>query len=421
MAITIFNFCAEDQYTDSNSFESVIQTLNETYGQEKTEIISVENAHVNDCVGCWNCWVKTPGVCVHNDDMIFYYEKIMASDKVVFLFPAKNGFLTGHVKTFIDRLIPLYHPYIDIIHGEMMHVYRYEKYPEMDFYYEEDGLTPIENQIIEDYCYRMAHHFRITAGRWMIKEHKVIRKTLEHREPQQDMPWQAIQGPNRGKVIIYNGSPRGKKSNSLILIQHIVEGMKSKGLLEDAYEVRHLALQRNHDLWAEDFWNHTRHIFVFPLYVHSMPGIVMKFFEKLTPLQEKDAVQMAFFVQSGFMESYQSTYLLPYLAHLPSRLNAVYGGTLIKGSMEGIQIRPEKSLTKLFDQVKTLGASYIEKGVFDYEIADEFKKPYKLTGTWKTIYKSLKWTGIMNFYWNMQLKKNGVMKNRFDQPYMFQK
>lgn len=418
MAITVFNFFAEGKYTDNSSTESIIQSLNETYGREKIEFISMTNIHVSDCVGCWNCWVKTPGICVHKDDMTIYYEKIIASDKAIFLFPSSSGFLTGHVKTFIDRLIPLYHPYIDIIHGEMMHVYRYEKYPELDFYYEEEGLTSIESQTIEDYCYRMAHHFRITAGRWMIKDHKVIRKTLENREPQSDLQWQALQTPNRGKVIIYNGSPRGKKGNSLILIRQLIEGMKSEGLSDDAFEIRHLVLQKNHDIWAADFENHTRHIFVFPLYVHSMPGIVMKFLEKLAPLQEKNTVQMSFFVQSGFMESYQSTYLLPYLAHLPSRLNAVYGGTLIKGGIEGIQIRPESSLAKLFNQIKDLGASYINEGVFDYNVAEAFKKPYKLSGMWKWIYKTLKWTGITNFYWNMQLKKNDAMKKSFDQPYI---
>lgn len=418
VAITVFNFFAEVRQPNDSKTDKIIQVLKETHKQEKIEVISVDDTHVHDCVGCWNCWVKTPGICVHKDDMTLFYEKIMASDQVIFLFPTNSGFLTGNVKTFIDRLIPLYHPYIDIIHGEMMHVYRYEKYPEMDFYYEEDGLTPIERQIIEDYCYRMAHHFRIVAGRWIIKDHKVSRKALEHREAQPDLPWQSLQKPNRGKVIVYNGSPRGKKGNSLILIQQLIEGMKSEGVTEDTFEIRDLILQKNHDSWAADFENHTRHIFVFPLYVHSMPGIVMKFLEKLTPLQEKDTIQMSFFVQSGFMESYQSTYLLPYLAQLPKRLNAVYGGTIIKGGIEGIQMRPENSLDKLYNQIKDLGASYINKGVFDYNVAEAFKKPYKLSGTWKWIYKPLKWTGITNFYWNMQLKKNDAMKKSFDQPYV---
>jgi len=54
------------------------------------------------------------------------------------------------------------------------------------------------------------------------EENQVLRKKLQHREPQKDLTWQALECSNRGKIIIYNGSPRGKKGNSLILIKHLI-------------------------------------------------------------------------------------------------------------------------------------------------------------------------------------------------------
>jgi hypothetical protein len=251
----------------------------------------------------------------------------------------------------------------------------------------------------------------------MLEGGRVIRKTLLPRDPQPDQPWQTSKSQQKGKVIIYNGSPRGRKGNSLILIQKLIDGMKSKGLKEEDFEIRHLVEQKNHDQWAADFENHSRHLFVFPLYVHSMPGIVMKYFVKLKPLKEKESVQMSFFVQSGFLEGFQSAFLLPYLSQISKRLNAVYGGALIKGGMEGIRIRPEKSLLKVFNQVKEQGSSYMADGVFDYSAAMEFKKPITMPKAWRLVFKLVKGTGLTNFYWNSQLKSNGASDKSFDRPY----
>lgn len=417
MSITVFNLFQEGMIVNNTDGKSIIEKLKETYFNQEIECISVADTPLKDCIGCWHCWVKTPGICLHKDAMVDYYDKFMTSDKVIFLFPTGSGFLKGYVKTFIDRLIPLAHPYIEIVEGEMMHKYRYETYPELDFYFSEEGLTTQENQMIEDYCYRVAYHFRVPAGRVTFNESQAMRTPMLQREPQEDGPWQPFTAQQKGKIILYNGSPRGMKGNSLILINQLIEGMKRTGLPADAFEIRHLVDQKHHETWVEDFENHSRHLFVFPLYVHSMPGIVMKFLEKLTPLTEKESVQMSFFVQSGFMEGYQSAYLLPYLPQLSKRLGAVYGGTVIKGGIEGIQIRPEPSLKSLFEKVNALGMSYIQKGCFDPVLAKSFGKPYKLSAGFKILFKCVEWTGLTNFYWNMQLKKNGAMDKCFDRPY----
>ncbi|MBK5261653.1 MAG: hypothetical protein JJE17_03645 [Peptostreptococcaceae bacterium] len=56
-------------------------------------------------------------------------------------------------------------------------------------------------------------------------------------------------------------------------------------------------------------------------------------------------------------------------------------------------------------------------GVFDYSAAKEFRKPITMPKTWRLIFKLMKGTGLTNFYWNMQLKKNGALEKSFDQPY----
>lgn len=413
MKITLINLMSA---SEQRALEKIQGHYQEQFKGAQINLISLGNEAIKDCIGCWNCWVKTPGVCIHKDVMTDVYKEYLDSDRVVMLFPTKAGFISGSAKAFIDRIIPIYHPYIDIIEGEMMHYYRYSHYPLMDFYWSADGLSDEEDQVIEDYCFRSAHHFRVSCGAIRLESDNVSVKTLTSRAPKSDQPWQVLESVTAKKVILYNGSPRGRKGNSLILIDEIIKGLKKEGLSDEDIEIRHLVEQKNFENWAENFHSHERHLFVFPLYVHSMPSIVMKFFEMLTPSVTGNA-QMAFVVQSGFMESYQSTYLRAYLSILPKRLNMLYGGTLIKGGVEGIQIRPVKSTQKLFRQFEQLGQEYIQLNVLPQVLAEQMASPARLKTATLVLFRLLKPTGILNFYWNGQLKKNGAFGNRFDRPY----
>jgi multimeric flavodoxin WrbA len=35
----------------------------------ETEIVQLLKKSVRNCIGCYTCWTKTPGICTHNDDM----------------------------------------------------------------------------------------------------------------------------------------------------------------------------------------------------------------------------------------------------------------------------------------------------------------------------------------------------------------
>lgn len=128
--------------------------------------ISIENAYtfeisktkVAHCVGCWTCWWKTPGKCVYKDLNEFYHEYITA-DKAIFFAKVTKGFVSGNMKNFFDRMIPLYLPYTTYKTGESMHVKRYEKYPDIEFYYDGEFETNDGHEIFEDYINRLFYQF----------------------------------------------------------------------------------------------------------------------------------------------------------------------------------------------------------------------------------------------------------------------
>lgn len=416
MKLTVYNFFGNDTEMDTMFIAKIVNAVTTLYSNDSIEVIDMFSENIRSCVGCFGCWVKTPGICIHKDVMSSNYKKIMRSDRIVLLMPIRSCFLDSKVKAFIDRLIPLYHPYIEIYEGEMMHEYRYDKYPDIDFYFPDDEMDEENAQIVEDYCFRTAHHFRVNTNRLILSDGQFSKKMLHFRAPRPDKSWQKYT-EKFGKIIVYNGSPRGLNSNSMILIGKLIEGIQSKGVSSDEIEIRSLNDTSKHALWANDFHNHSRHIFVMPLYVHSMPSVVKAFIEALKPHDVRGRLHLSFIVQYGFSEQFQSAYLVPYFGQLSNKLNAIYGGTVVKGDMEGIRTRPDSSTSKLYKAFTSLGEQYIQEHQFNRAFVSKLSQPVKLSKAAIIIINLLRLTGITNTLWDKQLRANGVYDRRNDRPY----
>lgn len=400
--------------------ESLVQEIKSHYKttMKEAEVI-IHNSYdtiIKDCIGCWSCWWRTPGKCALKDNAEPLYKDFINSDEVVILFQTSNGFLDGKGKTFLDRLIQHYLPYIKIRNGECNHVKRYDKYPAISFYFEKSGLSSEEVKLIKDYLARTAYHFHSTCKE-LIYENNSIRTTeLKYSKPMGEvMADQVVERKTTGKWVIYNGSPRGNHSNSKLLIENIIMGMKTQGV-EDI-EVRNLIDIEKHEKWADSFSSFENNLFVFPLYVHAMPGSVMKFFELLKPINNTE-VHMAFLVQSGFPETSQSYYLRPYLELITLRLGVSFDGIVIKGGIEGIQMKPEQANKKLFDQMRIIGETYAAKGIMDLSMKKEYEKEEHLSKGSQLLFSIASLTGLTNFYWDYNLKKNGAFEKRFAKPYL---
>lgn len=133
---------------------------------KEMESMSVEAAFTLDfterkvkgCIGCWTCWWTTPGRCAFKDLEDFYHEYITA-DKAIYFSKVSRGFVSSDLKTLFDRMLPLYLPYISYDTGESMHVKRYEKYPDIEFYYEGEFEDEDSRKIFVDYVNRVFYQF----------------------------------------------------------------------------------------------------------------------------------------------------------------------------------------------------------------------------------------------------------------------
>lgn len=129
MKITVFNGSPRGAKSNTHIMVREFLAGAEEAGAQ-TENVFLAQKKIKHCLGCFACWIKTPGKCIIRDDMAELLEKSMASDIVVYACPIYVGDVTGIMKDFVDRTIPLEKPnFSKNKNGIVNHVHRYEKYP----------------------------------------------------------------------------------------------------------------------------------------------------------------------------------------------------------------------------------------------------------------------------------------------------
>jgi len=215
------------------------------------------------------------------------------------------------------------------------------------------------------------------------------------------------------KLVIFNGSPRGHNSNTKLLIEHFLRGFMKNG--GETGTMDYLIQEKNIKEQVEHFKSAENILFAFPLYVDSVPGMVKKFIEEVGEYNGHGK-NILFFVHSGFPEGIHSEGVIRYITFLVKRWNMNLVGTILKPGTEGIRMRPETRNERLFNNFEMLGSNYAKAGMLDEEIINALKKPYKFSAFALIILRLINVTGILNIYWDKNLKENKAFGKRFDAP-----
>ncbi|OJF77431.1 MAG: hypothetical protein BKP49_00090 [Treponema sp. CETP13] len=80
-----------------------------------------------NCVGCFGCWLKTPGVCVIHDGYENMPTLLAECDKYIVISKITYGGFSPAIKRLTDRSIGYVLPFFCIKGGEMHHKQRYNK------------------------------------------------------------------------------------------------------------------------------------------------------------------------------------------------------------------------------------------------------------------------------------------------------
>jgi hypothetical protein len=81
------------------------------------------------CVGCFECWVKTPGRCKARDAANGVMTDILRGGLQVWASPVRFGTWDPSAKKALDKCIGLLSPFFAEVEGETHHAPRYDSYP----------------------------------------------------------------------------------------------------------------------------------------------------------------------------------------------------------------------------------------------------------------------------------------------------
>ena len=371
------------------------------------EIIDAANMKIAHCMGCNQCWLKTPGVCAIKDDYETIIKKLVSADNVWLVSDTKFGFIDYRGKRILDRIMPMLNMYIIFRDGWMRHQLRYHPL-NVGLIYKGDG----DRQMLEEWCNRTAANLggrslgvlalneassqAITATTATTATAEVATvdnsanpaivattstaTTSAANTSNATATASTVSALEKVKhVTIINGSPRVKKfSNTDKIIQSFALGLAEAGTTHKLYSLS------NRSEWGdarEAFMNSDHIIIALPLYVECVPGLMLEFLTTI-PTERVRPAKISFILHGGFDEGHQLRLGEQFLKSLPAKLGCTYGGTLVKGGSFMLRMRDDeyikKNTDKVLDAYIPMGKLFAENGNFMFAEAKEFTGPEQI-------------------------------------------
>ena len=418
MKITILNGNPEPA-----SFDTYLADVRSGLEDEGNNVIQLDlrNLPLRYCIGCWGCWVKTPGQCSNGDTTSVEMDRaVINADFVLWAAPLKMGFPASLLKMALDKHLPLIHPYMVVDHGEGHHRKRYRHYPRVGLVVEkEPDSVERDLQIVSDIHCRTALNFKTRLEFALTTETRAAelarRITFKGNIPiplPKGLPaTEGVAVPAPAKLTLFNGSPRGRRGNTPIFLCEIATGFGGPS------EIHHLIRLKETQAMVQAFAEAECVVLGFPLYTDSMPGMVKHFIEALQPLVgQAGNPPLGFVVQSGFPEGLHSRYVERYLERLAERLGCPYLGSVIKGNGEGVRSMPTEATKGLFTDLQSLDAGLARQGRFDPQVLAHIAQPERFPAILGPIFQAFLRMPASHSYFDGMLKKNGAFAQRFARP-----
>jgi multimeric flavodoxin WrbA len=419
MKITILN--GNSEFSTFDVYLSRLKTLLEKGNHTVTQL-DLRDLKLRYCIGCFGCWVKTPGECISRDASLDIDRDVINSDFLLCAAPLKMGFPDARLKMAMDKMIPLLHPYDDVAYGEAHHAKRYARYPRAGLLVQKETATDdIDLQIVSDIFCRFAINFK-TRLEFTLTTDTPVADTAGRigRRGTHPLPvprrltstlGTSIKPPSR--LALFNGSPRGRNGSTPIMLEQLAQGFGGP------FETYHLVQVNNTEKMVQAFTQAECAILGFPLYTDAMPGIVKHFIEALEPLAAKGKnPPLGFLVQSGFPEGLHSRYVERYLEKLAARLGSPYLGTIVKGGGEGVRFRPAEATRDLFESLQILGKGLTRDGRFDPQVLTHISTPESFPAILGPVFKIFTRLPASHAGFDNMLKNNGAFERRNARPFM---
>lgn len=300
----------------------LIHDLNEKEWEEAAkqyegyEVIS-DKGNIKPCVGCFGCWLKTPGQCVIKDGYDRMGALIHQAEEVTVISRYTYGGFSSFVKNVMDRSIGWVLPYMEIHHGEMHHQKRYPEEKPITFIFRGCAFTEDEKAKARAYVEAVCLNFR----GW-IKELKFISCEAETVKTQEEVCEQ-------DGVILLNGSLRGNGSNTRKFLTALAGRLGTE-------EIVNLSATRPEET-SRTLLSAGTLVLGMPLYVDGIPSQMLRVMERLE--QEPGGRKKVYVVSNmGFYESHQLKNLLSMVKEWCEKCGYEYCGGIAIGAGEMLKM-----------------------------------------------------------------------------------
>lgn len=115
--------------------------------------------NIHHCIGCFGCWIKTPGKCVIHDGYESTGIDMSQCTELILISQCYYGSVSPFVKTVQDRAISYIHPYFVIRKGEMHHKRRYKNIIAISAYFYGENMTEMEKETARNIIEANADNF----------------------------------------------------------------------------------------------------------------------------------------------------------------------------------------------------------------------------------------------------------------------
>lgn len=194
-----------------------------------------------------------------------------------------------------------------------------------------------------------------------------------------------------GKVMMINASPRAPRSNSKQYAQLFSEYCR---LDTEYWEVK----KSNHLSLCQMIENYSDIVFVFPLYVDSLPVTLLNFLKTLEENAPLKKPTISVVINCGFIEPYQNDIAVKMLQLFARKNGYPFGSVLKIGGGEAILTTPFRIFLK--SKMKKFAVSITKQRYNDFQVTMPISKKMFIKAS--------------TTYWTNYGKKNGITKKQME-------
>ena len=143
---------------DNEDFNSIFKN------KIKDVMVVSEDKEPHKCIGCFNCWVKTPGRCALKDDYNDMGEKIASCKEVIIISKCKYGMYSPFIKNILDRSISYIHPYFTVRNNELHHKSRYKNKINLKVFFYGNSITEEEKEVAKELVIRNGINLNVKSS-----------------------------------------------------------------------------------------------------------------------------------------------------------------------------------------------------------------------------------------------------------------